>query len=207
MFAVKTMKAMETTVDNKGLVEFLQQVPDYRRPQGIRVPMPAFLTMVVLGYMSGRFAMQALARYMKDNESYFSDQFGLLHGVPGYTQIRTILESLDFAAVNREFYKWASQFIEPDEEDWLSIDGKAYNSTVTNAHDSNQDFHAMVSVFSRIRGIILSSRQYTNSKDSEIPTAQELIKELEQKGMVLTLDALHCQKKRRPISWMEEMTI
>lgn len=65
----------------------------------------------------------------------------------------------------------------------------------------------MVSVFSRIRGIILSSRQYTNSKDSEIPTAQELIKELEQKGMVLTLDALHCQKKRRPISWMEEMTI
>jgi len=46
MFAVKTMKAMKTTTDNKGLVEFLQQVPDYRRPQGIRVPLPAFLIRV-----------------------------------------------------------------------------------------------------------------------------------------------------------------
>lgn len=191
----------------KGLVEFLQEVPDYRRAQGIRVPMPAFLTMVALGYMSGRFYMQSLARFMQSNESYFSDQFGLNHGVPGYTQIRTLLESIDFEVLNNAFYNWANQFMNPDDEDWLSIDGKSMNSTVSNAHDSEQNFHAMVSVFSRSKGIILTSRRYSNKKESEIHTAQELIKDLKEKGMVLTLDALHCQKKLRPLSWKEEMTI
>lgn len=189
----------------KGLVEYLQQVPDYRRPQGIRVSMPAFLTMVVLGYMSGRFSMQSLSRFMKNNDSYFSDLFGLQHGVPGYTQIRTLLESIDFEALNQEFYNWANQYMD-GQEDWLSIDGKGFNSTLSNAHDSEQNFHAIVSVFSRLKGIILTCRQYTNSKESEIHTAQELIKDLKEKGMVLTLDALHCQKKLRPTSWLEEMT-
>lgn len=190
----------------KSLVSYLQQVPDYRRAQGKRVPLPAFLSMVVLGYMSGRFSMQSLARFMENNETFFSDQFGLAHGVPGYTQIRTLLQSIDFNELNKAFYHWASQFMDGG-EDWLSIDGKGLKSTLTGVNTSEQDFHAVVSVFSNSKGIILTAQQYSNKKESEIHTALELIKDLEQKGMVLTLDALHCQKKQQPISWVEEMTI
>ena len=191
----------------KGLTTFLAGVPDYRRPQGVRVPLPAMLTMIVLGFMSGRFSMQSLARFMKNNEQYFSKKFGLDHGVPGYTQLRTILKRLDFTSLNNAFYEWASQFVAKEEEDWLSMDGKGFNSTVMNAHDQKQSFYALVSVFSKKKEIMLTAQQYTNAKESEIHTVQELIESLEQKGMVLTLDALHCQKKQRPLSWVEEMTM
>ncbi len=191
----------------KGLTTFLEQIPDYRRAQGRRVPLPVFLTMVILGYMSGRFAMQEQARFLEANEEFFSELFGLSHGVPGYTQIRTILQSLDFEAINKAFYSWASQFMDTNNKEWAAIDGKGLNSTVTECGTSNQQFQAIVSVFVKAKGIVLTSGKYSNKKESEIHAVQELLKVLDQKGLILTLDALHCQKKLRRLSWQEEMTI
>jgi len=191
----------------KGLSHFLLEVTDYRRSQGIRVPMPAFLAMIIIGSMGGYNSLQSLARFMENNKEFFIKSFGLLHGVPGYTQTRTILSSIDFRELNKAFYNWAVQFIDPDSTEWLSIDGKGMNSTNSNPHDSRQNFHAMVSVFARAKGISLAASTYENKKESEIKVARELINELDRKGLVLTLDAVHCQKKQPKPSWQEEMTM
>lgn len=191
----------------KALSTFLQEVPDYRRAQGVRVSMPAMLSMIVLGFMSGHYSMQSLRRFVKNNEAFFVEQFNLQHGVPSYAQIRTILQSVDFDALNHAFYSWASQYVDDTNEDWFGLDGKGMKSTVTHGQSTHQSFLAMVSVFVRSKGIALAARVYANDKTSEIVTAQELIEQLESQGMVLTLDALHCQKKPRPLSWVEEMTM
>ena len=191
----------------KGLTHFISKIPDNRRKQGQRVTLPAFLTMVTLSSMSGFCSLQGMARFMKNNEEYFVERFGLLHGVPGYTRIRTLLASIDFEALNRAFYEWASQFVDEENSDWLAIDGKGIKSTVIDYEESNQNFHAMVSAFTRSKGISISSTHFENKRKSEIVAARELITQLDQKGLVLTLDAIHCQKKRRPKSWVEEMTM
>ena len=188
-----------------GLSYFLNQVKDYRRKQGQRFPLPSFLTMVILSNMSGFHSLNALARFFDNNSEYFCHIFKLNHGVPGYTQIRTILKQLDFESLNYAFYNWASQFVDQDDE-WLSFDGKGLNSTYTNHGTSQQNFHAMVSAFVQKTGISLSSKQYENKKESEISTAIDLVNQLQQKGMILTFDALHCQKKRSKPSWSLEMT-
>jgi len=198
MFVLKPMK---------GLTHFIAQIPDERRKQGQRVTLPSFLTMVTLSSMSGYCSLQAMARFMKNNEEFFVSTFGLLHGVPGYTRIRTLLESIDFEELNKAFYQWANQFMVGESNDWIAIDGKGLNSTIVACQDSKQNFHAMVSAFTRVKGISLSSSKYENKHKSEIVAARDLIKKLDEKGLILTLDAIHCQKKQRPRSWLEEMTM
>jgi len=93
------------------------------------------------------------------------------------------------------------------EDIWMSIDGKVLGSTVTNSNNSAQNYKSIVSMFIKEKGIILTTKGYENKKDNEIQTARDLIETLEIKGITMTLDALHCQKKRRKVSWWEEMTM
>lgn len=187
----------------KSLVEFLAQVPDPRRKQGQRIELPHFLSMVILGNMSGSTGLQSLSRFFKNNENYFIERYGLLHGVPGYTRIRTLLQTLDFHALNDAFKNWSLQYIEPG--DWISLDGKGLNSTVDDYSSSYQDFHSIVSAFSDRLGIAVCATTFQNKKKSEIASVRELIETLKQKNVVISLDALHCQKKRHKLSWSQEM--
>jgi hypothetical protein len=163
--------------------------------------------MVILGSISGFNSLQGLSRFFKHNESYFINLFGLKHGVPGYTRTRTLLKEIGFEPLTQAFYKWAKQFIEQQDECWLKIDGKGLNSTYTSKTGKDQNFHALVSVFVKDKGIVVNTTRYENKKESEIVAVRSLIEQLEEQGLVLTLDALHCQKKRSKPSWSQEMTM
>jgi hypothetical protein len=54
---------------------------------------------------------------------------------------------------------------------------------------------SVVSVFAGKRGLVLGMDKLDNKQASEITTVQNLITALDIKGAVLSLDALHCQKK------------
>lgn len=189
----------------KSLTHFLSQIPDHRRKQGQRISLPSFLSMVILGNMSGYTSLQSLARFFKNNENFFTDKFSLYHGVPGYTRIRTLLLEIEFEHLTDAFFKWSSQFIEKG--DWIHMDGKGLSSTITNYNDSYQNFHYIVCSFCNRTGISLSAATFESKKQSEIKTVQEMIELFADKGVIITLDALHCQKKPPKKSWMDEMII
>jgi len=82
-------------------------------------------------------------------------------------------------------------------EDTKAIHGKTTGSTVSDCFSYCQNFVSLVSVFSAPRGIALHCARIENKKESEIPTVQQLIRALDVKGEVFTLDAIHCPKKRQ----------
>jgi hypothetical protein len=193
---------VEKTMES--LSYFLQQIPDHRSRQGRRHPFHPFVSMIVLAHLSGYYGLNEMSRFIKANADYFKQTFNLTV-VPGYTIIRTFCAEVSFEHVNQVFYKWASQYI--NSPNWFSIDGKGLRSTATEAFNVDQNFKALVSVFNHEIGIVLTSSAYENKAKSEIHSVQELISKLEQKGMVLTLDALHCQKKQSKPSWIVEMSM
>lgn len=187
---------------------FLKSIPDHRRAQGKRISLDVFLSMYILSNMSGNYSMQSVARFFNNNAETFRAIFNLEHKPPGYTHIRTMLETTDFESVQLAFKNWASQFLTEDTVGkWVSIDGKCLKSTVTNPNNSLQNFHAMVSVFVAENSLILNSIKYENKKDSEIDAVIELVESLKNMGLIITLDALHCKKKQPKQSWIKEMTI
>lgn len=188
----------------ESLSYFIQQIPDHRSRQGLRHPFHPFVSMIVLAHLSGYYGLNEMARFIKANSGYFKKTFNLTV-VPGYTILRTFCAEVSFENVNQAFYKWASQYI--SRPNWYSIDGKGLRSTITETFSLEQNFKAMVSVFNHETGMVLVSSTYENKDKSEIHSVQDLILTLEQKGMVLTLDALHCQKKLSKPSWIVEMSM
>ncbi len=177
----------------------LSSVEDPRSKHGLRHPLPDVLFMCIMGMMSGYQGYREIGRFMKRNEKELRKTFLLLHKVPTYVTIREILQNIDFDKLSDAFNQWALQYVPMCKGDTKAIDGKAIGSTVSDCFSSYQNFVSLVSVFSAQRGIVLRCDKIENKKESEIPTVQQLIRTLDVKGEVFTLDAIHCQKKRQKL--------
>ena len=98
------------------------------------------------------------------------------------------------------------QYVKSSNTTWVSIDGKALASTVTDNQGSKQNFQLIVNSFASEMEVVLNTVPFENKKSNEIFSARELIRQLDLKGITFTLDALHCQKKQLKPSWSQEMT-
>ena len=177
------------------LYECFEQIEDHRKESGLRNPLPALLCMITMSYLSGHSGYRATATFMKGNKEALMKIFDLKHPPLGKTQLRTVMQGLDFKSINKLFFQWINSFVSIEKGEWLSGDGKSIGSTLKDAHGNAQEYELMVRLFSQKLGIITHSAT-TKSKKSELKAMQKLLKSLELEGVIITLDALHCQKKR-----------
>ena len=189
------------------LFTYLSEVKDFRRKQGQRISLGAFLEMVTLAGLSGYFGINSIARFIKNNETFFVQRYQLQHGVPSLATVFNILKDLPYEELNNALRKWMEQYVETRSDLWIAIDGKALCSTVTDKHGKKQNYKSIVSMFSKEKGIVLSAKSIEKKKEQEGGAARDLIRVFEGKGMTFTMDALHCQKKRLKPSWSQEMTM
>ena len=182
------------------LLSFLSKVPDPRRKAGSRHPLPSLLAMIIIGNLSGYYGYRELARFMERHAWEFVRLFGFTHGVPGHVTIREVLGKLDFEAFKQQFQAWLAQAQQGQgvhtKQGAYSLDGKSLKSTLSNYSQSYQDFVAMVQVFSHQSGQVVGLQAFHNGKQGEAQVVREVIQKLDLKGAMLTLDALHSQKKR-----------
>ena len=178
------------------LIEQLRQVKDFRTKDGQRHQLWLVLLFVIMGTMSGYVGYRAWGDFVKRHRRVLIEQFGIQkHGVPSYSTIRRILIGVDFDILAKTFNQWAKQYVTIETSEWLGVDGKSIKGTVTNYAHEYQNFVSIVSVFAQKQGIVLGLEKLENKKGSEISQVQNLISGLDIEGVVLSLDALHCQKK------------
>lgn len=77
----------------------------------------------------------------------------------------------------------------------MAIDGKGIKSTSVGGQSYYQNLVSMVSVYSHHHGWVVRHKVMENHHQSEISVVEELIGELSGSQVVITADALHCQKK------------
>ena len=180
----------------ENLLESLKELKDYRRGQGQRHSLQTVLIIVIMAIMSGVKGERAITRFAKNNEHELIELLEIKRKqVPSRSVVSGLIQNIDFYQLENIFHKWSKQFISIDEGDWISIDGKAINGTVVNAQDKMQSFVSLVTVFVNKKKQVLSVGKIDTSKESEIQTVQDLINMLDLKGIIFTLDALHCQTK------------
>lgn len=102
---------------------------------------------------------------------------------------------LDFAAFALVFEQWAKQSLPMESAAVVAIDGKSIKSTVTQYDQATQNFVSVVSVFSHECGFVYQMQAMENHNQSEQSVVQQLLANLKLDAVVVTMDALHCQKK------------
>ncbi|MBW4499837.1 MAG: ISAs1 family transposase [Scytonema hyalinum WJT4-NPBG1] len=178
------------------LIEQLRRVEDFRTLDGRRHPLWLVLLFVIMGTMSGYIGYRAWGDFVKRHRRMLSKTFEIQkHGVPSYSTIRRVVMGVDFDKLAATFNQWAQNYVDLNECEWCSIDGKSIKGTVQDYEKSCQNFVSIVSVFASKRGLVLGMEKFENKEESEIITVQNLIAALDIKDAVFSFDSLHCQKK------------
>ena len=184
------------------LLDYLSQIPEFRKKKGFRHELPDVIAMLVMGVLSGNKSLKGLARFVKRHETELTELFELKHGTPAYGTIWTFVQNIPFSAINKAIFNWVNHHAPLHEELWLSADGKALRSTLNDANNSEQNFIYMVSLYGQINGLVYYSAQHEQNKDNEANVVRQMLSDLstnhkiEMSEVMLRLDAGHCEKKR-----------
>ncbi len=180
------------------LVECLSTIEDPRRKQGQRYGSVAILLIILMGILRGRYGYREIGRFCKLNESVLIEHFGFRNNkVPSHVSIRAFILSTDFVSIQKAFHKWTKDYVQIEEGEWISIDGKSIRSTVNDSSNEFQNFVSLVSLFSSKREQVLHVERLENKKGFEGKTVEDLLEILDLKGVTFTLDALHCKKNSK----------
>ena len=169
-----------------------------RRPQVLRTDLWQLLSICVLSYMAGFTGYRGIYRFGRVHELTLTQALGLRHGLPSHVTIREVLQRIPQSDLTHAFCAW-SMDLEEGSEEWYSGDGKVLGSTVSDVFTKHQSSEGVGSIFAQKSGLVKCLGSYRNEEKQkgEPHLARLLIEQLEGRGVVFCLDALHTQKNGR----------
>ncbi|WP_151899460.1 ISAs1 family transposase [Sulfurimonas hydrogeniphila] len=178
------------------LLEEFRQLPDYRKNK-VRYTHPGeILFLSLLALLSGAGSYEDIATWMKERKRELSKFLGRAFKAPAYTTIRNTFLGIDTQAVEKMQQKWIHQLSNtPKDSQTLTIvatDGKTMRGSA-NKEMSEKARH-IVSLFLTESKLTLAQAQ-VQEKTNEIPALVELLDALNLTNCVITMDAMHTQKK------------
>lgn len=159
------------------------------------------LLFVILALLSNAKSYRTIAIFIEERFNRFCEDFGLNWSRhPAHNTIRDILLGLSAQDLESSFRNHAKQMVMDKEQlktgkviKQIAFDGKALCGSVDPG--IGKRFIQLLSGFSVDEKIILCHYEI-DEKSNEIPALQQLIEDLGLTGVLITADALHCQKKR-----------
>lgn len=177
------------------LIDCLNQIEDPRRKQGQRFTLNQLLLLIIMAMLRGNYHYREIARFCIYHQTDLGKSLALgCKHMPSHVTIREIILSIDFESLQKSFHEWTKQYVSIEQGEWICIDGKSIHSTVSDSHNSFQNFISLVSLFSQKREQIVHVEKMESKKESEIKVVQDLLDVLDLKNVVFTMDALHCKK-------------
>ena len=178
------------------LLGLLADVPDARRAQGQLYKLPHVLLFSILAIVAGCNSYRGIVTFIDVHRHRLNAAFGLKwRRAPVHTAIRYIIQGLDPVAVEVAFRRHAALLQAAHGapgQGSIALDGKTLRGSFDNFRD--RAAAQVLSSFATDTALVLAHVDIAE-KSNEIPAAQALLAELGvASGMIVTLDALHCQK-------------
>lgn len=162
-----------------------------------RHPLPSVLVIAVLAVLAGAAGPTAIARWAECKADLLGSLLDLPHGIPGKDVFRRVLMALKPEAFEAAFNAWIAQLRDEATAETgvdcpiIAIDGK----TARRSHDAKNDLGALhvVTAWAGEIGLALG-QQACAAKSNEITAIPELLKKIDVRGGIVTIDAMGTQK-------------
>jgi predicted transposase YbfD/YdcC len=179
------------------VVVHFQELEDPRSTINQRHPLASVLVIALLAVLAGAGGPTAIARWAAFKEEFLLQVLDLPNGVPRKDVFRRVLMALKPAAFQACFASWlrslrAEAAAETGvEQPILAVDGK----TLRRSHDHDKGLGALhsVSVWASEYGLSLGQTACAE-KSNEITAIPELLRLVDIKGAIITIDAMGTQK-------------
>jgi predicted transposase YbfD/YdcC len=179
------------------VVKHFQELEDPRSTVNRRHPLPSVLVIALLAVLAGAGGPTAIAAWAAAKEELLAGLLDLPHGIPGKDVFRRVLMTLQPAAFQACFVTWLKLLRDAAAEATgvdrpvLAVDGK----TARRSHDRKNGLGALhcVSVWASEYGLSLGQVACAE-KSNEITAIPELLRLVDIKGAIITIDAMGTQK-------------
>lgn len=177
-------------VSDTGILEVLERMPDPRARRGVRHQLAAILSVTLAAVCAGARSFTAIAEWVHDTPTEALGKLGVEGQPPSESTIRRTLARLDAAVLDQVNRVWAwlrTSMIEGYRV--IAVDGK----TLRGAKDVAGHLTHLLAALDHGSGVVLGQVE-VGAKTNEIPLIVDLLAPLDLTDVVVTADALHCQR-------------
>jgi predicted transposase YbfD/YdcC len=169
------------------LIAAFARVPDPRRRQGRRYPLPFLLGALVLAVLCNCDTLEAVGQWCAAHRDLLAAHFPAQRfHTPTGSLYRRLLPRLSVAHVEAALAVWVRGSLAAEAEEAVALDGK----TVRGAGTAEQVAPHLLSASTHMSGETLVQVR-VDEQTNEVPVAREMLPVLPLAGRVVTADALH----------------
>jgi predicted transposase YbfD/YdcC len=164
---------------------FLHSIPDPRRAQGRRHPLPVILVLALLALCSGHTSYQAMEEWTDNYQDVLSNELPFLAGhTPDAATFHRVFTRLDVEIFEEILGNWLQQIIPHEHGEGIAIDGKTISGT---------GIHIVAAFTHKLQAVLFE--QGTDTKGKELVIGPEVLKRIPLKNHIVTGDAMFTQRK------------
>jgi predicted transposase YbfD/YdcC len=179
------------------VVGYFDALEDPRSEVNLKHPLVSVVVIALMAVLAGAGGPTAIARWARLKADLLAKVLDLPHGIPGKDVFRRVLMLVQPAAFQACFAQWLQALRAQAaaatgvDRPILAVDGK----TARRSHDRGNHLGALhtVSVWASELGLALG-QQACAEKSNEITAIPELLRLVDIKGAIITIDAMGCQK-------------
>jgi predicted transposase YbfD/YdcC len=179
------------------IVRHFQELEDPRSTVNLQHPLVSVVVIALMAILAGANGPTAIAKWAALKEEFLTEALDLPNGIPRKDVFRRVLMALEPAAFRACFADWLRSLREAAaaatgvERPVLAVDGK----TARRSHDRKNGLGALHSVGVWASELGLSLGQLACAeKSNEITAIPELLKLVDIKGAIITIDAMGAQR-------------
>lgn len=173
-----------------GLISFFEQMEDPRVERSQQHKFIDIITITIAAVICGCEDWNEIELFGNLKKQWLSQFLELPNGIPSHDTFNRFFAALNPESLQQCFLNWVQEIARITEGRIVSIDGKRLCSSGT---QGKKAIVHMVSAWCNTNNMVLGQVK-TDDKSNEITAIPELLKLLNIKGCVVTIDAMGCQK-------------
>jgi predicted transposase YbfD/YdcC len=153
------------------------------------------IDVVVIGFctlLAGGEGFNDMEEFGRSKEAWFRTFLKLPNGIPSHDTFNRVFQALAPEAFLDGFLRWTKGLRRVVAGEVVAVDGKALRRALDKGKGAALPY--IVSAWAADNGLVLGQVK-VDEKSNEITAVPELLRALELKGCIVTVDAMGCQKK------------
>ena len=174
------------------LITHFSSLTDNRKPNGVRHKLINIIVIAICGVICGADDWVMIEYFGNAKREWFDKFLELPHGIPSHDTFGKVFAIIDPKEFQASFLDWVHEIAEITRGQLIAIDGK----TLRRSHDRSKGKEAihLVSAWASKNGVVLGQVK-VDDKSNEITAIPELLKMLDIKGCIVSIDAIGTQKE------------
>lgn len=180
------------TVEKPNIIKHFSSLTDPRILLKTRHKFIDIIVIALCGMLAGADEWTEIADFGRAKEAWFRTFLELPFGIPSHDTFGRVFSMICPDEFERCFLDWVRSAFQDIAPQVVAIDGK----TLRRSYDrsSNKAAIHMVSAWATENSLVLGQIK-TEEKSNEITAIPELLRVLELKGCIVTIDAMGCQRE------------